>query len=105
LFQKFAGALGFGNKTNLVVDTAIRLVQRMKRDWIQTGRRPSGICGAGFSFLSFIFSPCFSHFSTFFFFPVFLSGLLIAARLHNFKLELQDIVRVVRLSDSTIYKR
>ena len=38
--------------------SALRLVQRMKRDWIQTGRRPSGICGA---------------------------ALLIAARVHGFR--------------------
>ena len=29
-----------------VRDTAMRLVASMKRDWIQTGRRPSGICAA-----------------------------------------------------------
>lgn len=27
--------------------TALRLVQRMKRDSMHTGRRPSGLCGAG----------------------------------------------------------
>lgn len=27
--------------------TALRLVSRMKRDWMHTGRRPSGLCGAG----------------------------------------------------------
>ena len=29
-----------------VGNTALHLVQCMKRDWMQTGRRPSGICGA-----------------------------------------------------------
>lgn len=29
-----------------VSETAMRLVASMKRDWIQTGRRPSGVCGA-----------------------------------------------------------
>jgi hypothetical protein len=29
-----------------VTQTAMRLVQSMKRDWMLTGRRPSGICGA-----------------------------------------------------------
>lgn len=29
-----------------VSKTAMRLVASMKRDWIQTGRRPSGVCGA-----------------------------------------------------------
>ena len=27
--------------------TALRLVSRMKRDWMHMGRRPSGLCGAG----------------------------------------------------------
>uniref|UniRef100_A0A8C2DPL3 Uncharacterized protein n=1 Tax=Cyprinus carpio TaxID=7962 RepID=A0A8C2DPL3_CYPCA len=27
--------------------TALRLLQRMKRDWMHTGRRPLGLCGAG----------------------------------------------------------
>lgn len=27
--------------------TALRLVARMKRDWIHHGRRPAGLCGAG----------------------------------------------------------
>ena len=26
---------------------ALRLVGRMKRDWMAQGRRPSGLCGAG----------------------------------------------------------
>ena len=26
---------------------ALRLVSRMKRDWMAQGRRPSGLCGAG----------------------------------------------------------
>lgn len=29
-----------------ITNTALRLVKSMKRDWMQTGRRPSGICGA-----------------------------------------------------------
>lgn len=39
--------LEFGDKTREVSMTALRLVQRMKRDWMHTGRRPSGLCGAG----------------------------------------------------------
>lgn len=30
-------------QANLVSKTALRLIQGMKRDWMQTGRRPSGI--------------------------------------------------------------
>jgi len=45
--QRFAHNLQFGDKTRKVEDTALRLVQRMKKDWIHWGRRPTGICGAG----------------------------------------------------------
>ena len=57
---------------------ALRLVQRMKRDWIQTGRRPSGICGA---------------------------ALLIAARVHGFRRTQREVVRVVRICDVTLRRR
>lgn len=50
----------------------------MKRDWIQTGRRPSGICGA---------------------------ALLIAARLHGFRRTQKEIIQVVRICDVTLRKR
>ena len=40
--HRFASKLEFGDRTHLVSMSALRLVQRMKRDWIQTGRRPSG---------------------------------------------------------------
>lgn len=50
----------------------------MKRDWIHTGRRPSGICGA-----------C----------------LLIAARMHGFKRTQNDIIRIVKICDVTLRKR
>jgi transcription factor IIIB 90 kDa subunit len=43
---RFSQALNFGDKQNVVSSTAIRLVSRMKRDWIITGRRPAGICAA-----------------------------------------------------------
>jgi transcription factor IIIB subunit 2 len=39
--------LEFGEKTHEVSMTAQRLVQRMKKDSIHSGRRPSGLCGAG----------------------------------------------------------
>lgn len=44
--DRFAKKLGFKEKTGQVVETALHLVASMKRDWMQTGRRPSGICGA-----------------------------------------------------------
>ena len=45
--HRFAHKLEFGEKTHEVSMTALRLVSRMKRDWMHTGRRPSGLCGAG----------------------------------------------------------
>lgn len=44
---RFAHMLEFGEKNHEVSMTALRLLQRMKRDWMHTGRRPSGLCGAG----------------------------------------------------------
>lgn len=76
--QRFAAQLDFGGKTLAVANTALRIVQRMGRDWIHTGRRPSGISGA---------------------------SLLIAARLHGFATTPQDIVQVVRVCDSTLRQR
>ena len=44
--SRFASMLEFGEKTQEVALDALRLVQRMDRDWLRTGRRPAGICGA-----------------------------------------------------------
>lgn len=45
--HRFANKLEFGDKTHDVCMMALRLVSRMKRDWMHHGRRPSGLCGAG----------------------------------------------------------
>jgi transcription factor IIIB subunit 2 len=44
--HRFANKLGVDSKFHAVTNTALRLVASMKRDWMQTGRRPAGICGA-----------------------------------------------------------
>jgi len=44
--HRFAARLDFRNRMHLVSATALQLIKSMKRDWIQTGRRPAGICGA-----------------------------------------------------------
>lgn len=75
---RFASRLEFGDKTSLVANTALRLVARMKRDWIQAGRRPAGVCGA---------------------------ALVIAARMHGFRRTQSEIVRVVRVCEATLRKR
>uniref|UniRef100_H3BZK4 Transcription factor TFIIB cyclin-like domain-containing protein n=1 Tax=Tetraodon nigroviridis TaxID=99883 RepID=H3BZK4_TETNG len=58
--------------------TAMRLVQRMKRDWMHTGRRPSGLCGA---------------------------ALLVAARMHDFRRTTKEIVGIVKVCEQTLRKR
>lgn len=75
---RFASKLEFGPKTQQVANTALRLVQRMKRDSLHSGRRPSGLCGA---------------------------ALLIAARLHEFGRTSSDIVKIVKVHESTLRKR
>ncbi|PKC10862.1 BRF1-domain-containing protein [Rhizophagus irregularis] len=76
--SRFASLLEFGEETPKVVADALRLVQRMDRDWMQTGRRPAGICGA-----------C----------------LLIAARMNNFQRSIKEVIAVVKTADITIKKR
>jgi transcription factor IIIB 90 kDa subunit len=67
-----------GAKTTQVANTALRIVAQMRRDWMQTGRRPSGICGA---------------------------ALLIAARLHGFRRSHKEVVHIVRVCEMTLRKR
>uniref|UniRef100_A0A3Q3KHL2 Transcription factor IIIB 90 kDa subunit n=1 Tax=Mastacembelus armatus TaxID=205130 RepID=A0A3Q3KHL2_9TELE len=75
---RFAQMLGFGEKNHEVSMTAMRLVQRMKRDWMHTGRRPSGLCGA---------------------------ALLVAARMHEFHCTFKDVIGVVKVCETTLRKR
>ncbi|KAG9344706.1 hypothetical protein JZ751_010393 [Albula glossodonta] len=70
--------LQFGEKNHEVSMTALRLLQRMKRDWMHTGRRPSGLCGA---------------------------ALLVAARMHDFRRTVKDVIGVVKVCEATLRKR
>lgn len=76
--HRFSHQLQLEDKEQEVTNTALRLVSRMKRDWLQYGRRPSGLCGA---------------------------ALLVASRLHGFRRTVKEIVKVVRLSVTTVRKR
>ncbi|KAI9675793.1 MAG: transcription factor TFIIIB subunit brf1 [Trizodia sp. TS-e1964] len=78
LIYRFAAQLEFGAETNRVALDAARIIQRMERDWMVTGRRPSGICGA-----------C----------------LILAARMNNFRRSVKEVVYVVKVADLTINKR
>ncbi|KAI1133142.1 hypothetical protein F5Y10DRAFT_130107 [Nemania abortiva] len=78
LMVRFAEKLDFGDFTNKIAADATRLCQRMGRDWMVMGRRPSGICGA-----------C----------------LLMAARMWNFRRTVREIVYVVKVTTHTIEQR
>ncbi|XP_059484356.1 transcription factor IIIB 90 kDa subunit [Neocloeon triangulifer] len=75
---RFASRMQFGKQTTEVSNTAMRLVQRMKKDHLHVGRRPSGLCGA---------------------------ALLFAARHHGFNRKPADVVRIVKVHESTLRKR
>nr|ACN36557.1 unknown [Zea mays] len=70
--------LGLGRRNNDVSDTALRIVASMKRDWMQTRRKPSGLCGA---------------------------ALYIAALSHGCNYTKADIVSVVHVCEATLTKR
>lgn len=57
---------------------AVRIVQRMNRDWMTTGRRPAGICGG---------------------------ALILAARMNNFRRTAREMSYVVKVAEATILKR
>lgn len=78
LILKYCRRLEFGPATNQVAEDAIKIVRRMKRDWITTGRHPSGLCGA-----------C----------------IILAARMNNFKRTVREVVYVSKIADITIAKR
>lgn len=74
---RFASHLDLGEKATQVSLTAVRLVARMKRDWIVTGRRPQGICAA---------------------------ALLVAARAHGIEEDV-DVSRVLNICGMTVTTR
>ncbi|CXI90868.1 transcription factor IIIb subunit, putative [Plasmodium berghei] len=76
--ERFAYKLNLKNDIYKVTYTGIKLIQAMTRDWISTGRRPTGLCGA---------------------------SLLIATRIHGININSNTIAEVVRISNPTIIKR
>lgn len=76
--SRFAALLEFKDETQQVAADATRLAQRFSRDWMQTGRRPAGVCGA-----------C----------------LFLAAKMNNFRRSFAEIIQVVKIADSTLRKR
>ncbi|WEW54964.1 transcription factor TFIIIB subunit brf1 [Emydomyces testavorans] len=78
LIYRFAKQLEFGSSMMQVASEAVRIVQRMNRDWMITGRRPAGICGA---------------------------ALILAARMNNFRRTVREVVYVVKVTELTINQR
>ncbi|KAH0767796.1 hypothetical protein KY285_003667 [Solanum tuberosum] len=68
----------FGGREPNVSRTALLIVASMKRDWMQTGRKPSGVCGA---------------------------ALYIAALSHGLNRSKSEIIKVVHICEATLTKR
>jgi len=64
--------------TSAITNTATRIISSMKRDWMQTGRRPSGVCGA---------------------------ALFLACHIHGAPRSKRDIMQVVHVGWSTLDER
>ncbi|XP_010464578.1 PREDICTED: transcription factor IIIB 60 kDa subunit-like isoform X2 [Camelina sativa] len=75
---RFSNSLLKGTQHKAVVRTATAIIASMKRDWMQTGRKPSGICGA---------------------------ALYTAALSHGIKCSKSDIVNIVHICEATLTKR
>lgn len=78
MVERFCKRLEFGDDYRRVASDAVALVARMDRDWMVTGRRPAGLCGA-----------C----------------IILAARMHNYRRSVREVVYVVRVADTTIIQR
>ncbi|KAJ5499790.1 Transcription factor TFIIB [Penicillium expansum] len=78
LIYRFAKQLEFEPSLMAVAGEAVRIVQRMNRDWMTTGRRPAGLCGA---------------------------ALILAARMNNFRRTVREVVYIVKVTETTISQR
>ena len=76
--HRFCNKFKFGNSSKDIERTALKILQFMKRDWIATGRRPSGLCGA-----------C----------------ILISAKLHKFNIDIKLLSDIVHVCPQTIQNR
>ncbi|KAI4254339.1 MAG: hypothetical protein LQ352_003157 [Teloschistes flavicans] len=78
LILRYAEQMNFGRMKQRIANEAVRIVQRMSRDWMVDGRRPGGICGA---------------------------ALILAARMNNFRRVVREVVYTVKITEVTINKR
>ena len=68
--HRFVSKLNLGEKTNSITLSSLRLIARMKRNWMSTGRKPTGLCGA---------------------------AIILAARIHGMKRTQKEVCKVVRI--------
>ena len=78
LLYRFSERLEFGRDRDAVAIDGVRILQRMNRDWMTPGRRPAGVCGA---------------------------ALIIAARMHNYRRSVREMVYVAKVGEATLMKR
>lgn len=76
--DRFTEELKFGQKSSEIKDSAVQLIRRMDRDWIQSGRKPSGVCGA---------------------------AIMLAAAKYNITVSEEQILKCARVCIATINKR
>ncbi|KAG6424288.1 hypothetical protein SASPL_114703 [Salvia splendens] len=75
--HRFADRL-FRSKDQRISKSALQIVASMKRDWMQSGRKPSGICGA---------------------------ALYISALAHGLNCSKSDVIKTVHICEATLTKR
>ena len=68
--HRFVSKLDLGEKTVPITISALRLIARMKRNWISTGRKPTGLCGA---------------------------AIILSTRIHGIKKNQREICNIVRI--------
>lgn len=78
IIRSLAVRLGFDHNTDKVQQDAVRIVQRMDRDWIVLGRHPSGICG---------------------------SAIIIAARMNNYRRTPVEVSYLAKTTRATLQLR
>lgn len=78
LILKFCKKLEFGDATMHIASDAIKILQRMKRDWIVPGRHPAGVCGA-----------C----------------IVLAARMNGLRRSVREVVYICKVADVTVSAR
>ncbi|KAL3819604.1 hypothetical protein ACJIZ3_005509 [Penstemon smallii] len=76
--HRFTDRLFGGKQPRGVSKTALHIVASMKRDWMQTGRKPSGLCGA---------------------------ALYVSSLAHGHNCSKNEIMRVVHICEATLTKR